>query len=47
MYERYFGLLYRHAYKMLRDRYQAEDVLQDVFQMLIGKKKMSSNYSTH
>ncbi|WP_343524773.1 RNA polymerase sigma-70 factor [Pedobacter sp.] len=37
IYERYFGLLYRHAYQMLRDRVQAEDVVQDIFQMLLEK----------
>lgn len=37
IYERYFGLLYRHAYQMLRDKVQTEDVLQDVFQMLLEK----------
>lgn len=38
IYERYFGLLYRHAYKMLHDRALAEDVVHDVFQMLLEKK---------
>lgn len=38
IYERYFGLLYRHAYQMLRDKAQAEDVVQDIFQMLLDKK---------
>jgi len=37
IYERYFGLLYRHAYHMLHDRVQAEDVVQDIFQMLLEK----------
>lgn len=38
IYERYFALLYRHAYQMLRDRVQAEDVVQDIFQMLLEKR---------
>lgn len=38
IYERYFALLYRHAYHMLRDRGEAEDVVQDVFQMLLEKR---------
>jgi RNA polymerase sigma-70 factor (ECF subfamily) len=38
IYERYFALLYRHAYQMLHDKVRAEDAVQDVFQMLLEKK---------
>lgn len=31
IYERYKGLLYIHAYRVLQDRYSVEDILQDVF----------------
>jgi RNA polymerase sigma-70 factor (ECF subfamily) len=31
IYDRYWGILFRHAWKMLRDEEQSADVLQDLF----------------
>ena len=38
LYERYWSLLLRHAVSMLRDSDAAQDVVQDVFQMLWEKR---------
>jgi len=37
IYNRYKGLLYIHAYKMLRDGDEAKDVVQELFAKLYGK----------
>jgi RNA polymerase sigma-70 factor (family 1) len=46
IYNRYFYLMYTHAYKKLRDEEQAKDVIQDLFTNLWHKReselKMSS-----
>ena len=38
IYARYSELLFRHAYNMLEDRAEAEDVIQEVFLMLWTKR---------
>lgn len=38
IYDRYSELLFRHAYNMLEDRAEAEDVIQEVFLMLWTKR---------
>lgn len=38
IYDRYSELLFRHAYSMLEDRAEAEDVIQEVFLMLWTKR---------
>jgi RNA polymerase sigma-70 factor (family 1) len=38
IYNRYFTLLYTHAYKKLRDEEQAKDIVQDVFTSLWYKR---------
>lgn len=38
IYARYSEILFRHAYKMLEDRAEAEDVVQEVFLMLWTKR---------
>ncbi|WP_343690762.1 RNA polymerase sigma-70 factor [Chitinophaga sp.] len=38
IYARYSEILFRHAYKMLEDRAEAEDVIQEVFLMLWTKR---------
>ncbi|WPQ61732.1 RNA polymerase sigma-70 factor [Chitinophaga sancti] len=38
IYERYSEILFRHAYNMLEDRAEAEDVIQEVFLMLWTKR---------
>lgn len=38
IYYRYSELLFRHAYNMLEDRAEAEDVIQEVFMMLWTKR---------
>lgn len=37
IYERYWALLYRHAYKLLKDETQAQDIVQEVFVNLWDK----------
>jgi len=39
IYNRYFYLIYTHAYKKLRDQEQAKDVVQDVFTALWFKRE--------
>ncbi|MGV3586354.1 MAG: RNA polymerase sigma factor, partial [Adhaeribacter sp.] len=34
IYERYFDVLYIHAYKRLQDKEEAQDVIQEVFTVL-------------
>lgn len=38
IYDRYSEILFRHAYNMLEDRAEAEDVIQEVFLMLWTKR---------
>jgi len=38
IYDRYWALLYRHAYKLLRDEALAQDIVQEVFVTLWDKK---------
>lgn len=38
IYERFWALLLHHAIKMLRDEVAAQDIVQDIFQMLWEKK---------
>lgn len=38
IYERYWALLLRYAHTMVRNADDAEDIVQDVFQMLLEKK---------
>jgi RNA polymerase sigma-70 factor (family 1) len=38
IYERYFDVLYVHAYKRLQDKEEAQDVIQEVFTMLWDKR---------
>jgi len=46
IYQRYWALLFQHARKMLRDDRQAEDLVQDVFMMILGKEGMLKLNST-
>lgn len=39
IYERYFNVLYVHAYKRLQDREDAQDVVQEVFTILWDKRE--------
>lgn len=39
IYERYFGLLYVHAYKILGDEDEAKDVLQDLFSTIWSRRE--------
>jgi RNA polymerase sigma-70 factor (ECF subfamily) len=43
IYDRYSELLFRHAYNMLEDRAEAEDVIQEVFLMLWTKRAEMTN----
>lgn len=38
IYERYFGLLYLHAYNRLRDKDEAKDLVQELFSHLWSKR---------
>jgi len=38
IYQRYSEALYRHAYKMLRDREAAKDIIQELFTVLWSKR---------
>ncbi|MGV3502600.1 MAG: RNA polymerase sigma factor [Adhaeribacter sp.] len=40
IYERYFDVLYVHAYKRLQDKEEAQDVIQEVFASLWDKKEI-------
>jgi len=42
IYERYFAVLYVHAYKMLRNREEAQDTVQEVFTILWSKRECLS-----
>lgn len=50
IYERYFGLLYLHAYNRLRDKDEAKDLIQELFSSLwmrrdnLAPKSNFSNY---
>lgn len=39
IYERFWLLLFRHAFRMTRDQDNAEDIVQDVFTLLLTKGK--------
>lgn len=39
IYERYWELLWRHAYRVLNDEDDAKDVVQDIFTMLWAKRQ--------
>ncbi|MFC5412605.1 RNA polymerase sigma factor [Larkinella bovis] len=39
IYQRYKGILYRHAYRMLNDQEEAKDVLQDLFTTFWTRRK--------
>jgi len=39
IYERYFSILYIHAYKRLRNREEAQDVVQEVFKIFWNKRR--------
>ena len=43
IYHRYFHLLYRHAYKKLRDEEQAKDIIHDLFAALWAKRDVKLN----
>ncbi|NLR78432.1 RNA polymerase sigma-70 factor [Chitinophaga eiseniae] len=48
IYDRYFGVLYLHAYRQLRDKDEAKDLLQDLFSYLWSHRESlspSSNFS--
>ncbi|ACU62094.1 RNA polymerase sigma factor [Chitinophaga pinensis] len=50
VYLRYWGLLYQHARKMLRDDAQAEDIVQDIFVYLmnnLGRLSISTSLSSY
>ena len=39
IYERYFGALYLHAYKRIRDKDEARDLVQELFSLLWSKRE--------
>ena len=41
---RYFGILYRHAYKRLQDREEVQDVLQELFTNLWNQKESINSH---
>ena len=43
IYNRYFYLLYTHAYKKLQDEDQAKDIIQDIFATLWFKREFNLN----
>jgi RNA polymerase sigma-70 factor (family 1) len=43
IYNRYFYLLFTHAYKKLRDEDQAKDIIQDIFATLWFKREFNLN----
>jgi len=48
IYERYFGVLYLHAYHRLRDKDEAKDLIQELFYALWSKREtldFRSNFS--
>jgi RNA polymerase sigma-70 factor (family 1) len=45
IYNRYFYLLYTHAYKKLRDEEQAKDIIQDMFATLWFRREFDMNTS--
>ncbi|MFX1705630.1 RNA polymerase sigma-70 factor [Chitinophaga sp. CC14] len=50
IYERYFGVLYLHAYRQLRDKDEAKDLLQELFSYLwIHRESLTpaSNFSNY
>ena len=50
IYERYKGVLYMHAYRMLGDEEEAKDVLQELFTTLWGHRKeikITSSFSAY
>ena len=50
VYERYWLLLFHHARRMLKDNDQAEDVVQDIFFILLNKPeslKLESSLSSY
>jgi len=50
IYDRYWGILYQHARRMLRDDQQAEDIVQDVFITLLhkeGQLRLRTNLSAY
>lgn len=50
IYERYFGLLYLHAYNRLRDKDEAKDLVQELFSSLWmrrGNLAPKSNFSNY
>jgi len=50
LFERYKGILYSHAYRLLEDHDEAEDIIQDVFLTLWQKRttlKINSSISSY
>ncbi|MEC5145343.1 RNA polymerase sigma-70 factor [Chitinophaga sp. 180180018-2] len=50
IYERYFGLLYLHAYHRLRDKDEAKDLVQELFSHLWSHRESltpASNFSSY
>jgi len=50
IYERYFGVLYLHAYRQLRDKDEAKDLLQELFSYLWSQRESltpASNFSSY
>ena len=50
IYERYFGVLYLHAYRQLRDKDEAKDLLQELFSYLWSHRENltpAANFSAY
>lgn len=50
IYQRYFGLLYLHAYNRIRDKDEAKDLVQELFTQLWSKRGIlapSANFSNY
>lgn len=50
IYERYFGVLYLHAYRQLRDKDEAKDLLQELFSYLWSHRENltpAANFSNY
>ena len=50
IYERYFGVLYLHAYNRLRDKNEAKDLVQELFSYLWSKRGLlepKTNFSNY
>ncbi|MGO4699600.1 RNA polymerase sigma factor, partial [Paenibacillus sp. 2TAB26] len=45
IFERYKGLLYKHAFRLLNDQEEANDIIQDLF-LTLWQKKAELNFRT-